>query len=145
MIGGPAMWWIASGIVLVGAEILLPGVYAIWIGFAAIAAGLVIWGFPMSFSAQLMLFTAFAFASIWVGRRVQKSQQEEVTDSPNLHDLNRLIQGRTGKVEIVPGRDGKVLQIDGTLWRLKEPAPDIGTKVRVVQVESGELLVEALS
>jgi inner membrane protein len=139
------MWWVAAGIALIGAEIALPGVYAIWIGFAAIAAGLVIWGFSMSLGSQFMLFAAFAFASIWVGRRVQKSQQEEVTDSPNLHDLNRLILGRIGKVEIVPGRDGKVMHVDGTLWHLKEPAPDVGTRVRVVQVESGELVVEALS
>ena len=38
----PALIWILVGLVLLGAETILPGVFLLWIGLAAVGTGLVL-------------------------------------------------------------------------------------------------------
>ena len=56
---GPWTWWIA-GLVFLGLEILVPGVFLLWIGLAAIVVGalsFLFWGTDVwSWQLQLLLF-----------------------------------------------------------------------------------------
>ena len=77
---GPWSWWIL-GLVLLGAEILIPGIFLIWIGLAAIVVGAIsfilwdsaIWGWQV----QLLVFAALSLISALIGRRIMAGRDDD--------------------------------------------------------------------
>ena len=73
-------WWILA-LVLIGAELLVPGYFLIWIGFAAAALGVVSFLIPgISFLAQAVLFAVLALASCFVYWRFVRRVIDEASD-----------------------------------------------------------------
>jgi len=61
--------WVALGIILVAAEIVVPSLVIIWLGIAAIIVGAVEWLITPSFATQLYLWTALSVLLLfaWFG------------------------------------------------------------------------------
>jgi membrane protein implicated in regulation of membrane protease activity len=80
---GPWSWWII-GLVFLGLEILIPGVFLLWVGLAAIVVGIL--SFPLWSTAfwgwqiQLLVFAVLALAFALIGRRISASNSE--SDQP---------------------------------------------------------------
>jgi membrane protein implicated in regulation of membrane protease activity len=91
---GPWSWWII-GLVFLGLEILIPGVFLLWVGLAAIVVGILsfrsgacaFWGWQI----QLLVFAVLALAFALIGRRISASNSE--SDQPML---NRRVEGLVG-------------------------------------------------
>jgi len=49
--------WIVIGLILVGAEMLVPAFYLIWFGLGALLLGLILTVLPLSMTAQLLVWT----------------------------------------------------------------------------------------
>jgi membrane protein implicated in regulation of membrane protease activity len=136
--------WVLFGVILLGAEILVPGFFLIWIGLAALAVGLLsllLWnaGF-WTWQVQVLLFLALAIASAIGGRALMR--REELSDEPLLNRRTAQLVGRIATLEqpMVDGR-GRI-RIDDTTWRVTGPDLPAGTRVRVVAAEGGQLRVE---
>jgi membrane protein implicated in regulation of membrane protease activity len=144
MAGIEAHWiWLAGGIVLLALETLLPGVFLFWVGLAAVATGLILWGAPLTFAPQLVLFAALGGAAIYVGWRIQGRQKEEVTDAPFLNERGREMIGKVLPLEtgIVNGTGS--VRIGDSVWRVTGEDRAAGEKVRIAGIEGGTLKVEA--
>jgi membrane protein implicated in regulation of membrane protease activity len=138
-------WWILA-LVLIGAEMLAPGYFLIWIGFAAAALGAVTFFVPsMSFLAQAVLFAVLALASCFVYWRFVRKVANESSDQPLLNRRAEQFVGKryTLDTAIVGGR-GKV-RIGDSPWLAEGPDLPAGAEVEVIGVSGTTVKVRAAS
>lgn len=138
--------WMVLGIILLGAEIVMPGVFLIWIGLAALVTGvlsLVLWDTTFwSWQVQTLVFLALSLLSAWIGKRIMDASGDE-TDEPLLNRRQAQLVGRVATLE-EPIRNGQGrVRIGDTLWRVTGADMDAGTRVRVAAENAGTLRVEA--
>ncbi len=141
---GPWTWWVL-GLVLLTAEIILPGVFLIWIGLAAIVVGsisLVLWGDGLwSWQVQILTFAVLSVISAVAGRRLMTRYGNE-TDEPLLNKRGASLVGRTATL-MAPISEGRGrIRIDDTVWVVGGPDLPVGTQVRIIESTGRELRVE---
>ena len=140
-LGGNAYgWeWIALGFVLCAAEMLLPGVFLLGIGLAAIATGGLLLALPLSFPVTLLAFGGFAVVSMLIGRMIYGtlSRREAM---PFLNQRAGALVGTFYVLDqpIVNGA-GRI-RVQDSIWQVKGPDAETGDKVKVVAVEGGVML-----
>jgi inner membrane protein len=133
--------WIILGFVLLGAEMMLPGVYLLFLGVGALAIGLNLLFLPgLSIASQLVGFALVSAAAAAVGYRWYGNRTAP-SDSVVNSRRQQLI-GRKAMVSeaIVNGR-GRV-RLDDGWWSVAGPDLPIGTSVRITEA-SGALLTVA--
>jgi membrane protein implicated in regulation of membrane protease activity len=139
----PGLIWILAGILLLGAELLLPGAFLMWIGLAAVATGAVVWAAQPPFYAVVLLFLALLAAAIGAGLRFWRGQ-----DSRRWTRLNRPEAGLAGRTGIVlavePG--GLRVRVGDSDWAARLPQAGVapGQTVRVDAVDGTLLVVSPL-
>lgn len=142
---GPWTWWLL-GLLLLAAELLVPGVFLVWIGIGAIGTGmlsLLFWGAPFwGWQVQILVFAALAVVAILLGRRLV-SRSEGQSDEPLLNKRGESLVGRTATLQ-EPMHDGRGrIRLDDTFWSVMGPDLPAGTKVRIVSSAGRDLTVEA--
>ncbi len=127
-------WWVL-GVVLLGAEMLAPGVFLLWMGIAAGATGVVVLVAPeMDWRYQFLLFAVLAVASVIAARFYLKRRPIE-TDRPELNRRGQQYVGRTFTLaEALENGRGR-LHVDDTMWRIIGPDIPAGRQVEVVGVD----------
>jgi membrane protein implicated in regulation of membrane protease activity len=138
--------WIILGVTLLALEILVPGVYLLWLGIAAILTGTLsfqLWeaGFWV-WQTQVVFFLVLSVASALVGRRFFPNTGTEDTDQPLLNQRERQLVGRTATLEEAITNGYGRIRLGDTLWRVAGPDLPAGARVRVVSAENGTLKVE---
>lgn len=137
--------WMALGFVLLALEIVVPGVFLLWIGIAALLVGtfsLQFWDMTWwVWQAQVITFLVLSLVSAWLGHRISKSKETE-TDEPLLNRRDAQLVGRTATLQ-EPIKDGHGrIRLDDTMWKVIGPDAMPGTRVRVISATGGELRVE---
>ena len=136
-------WWVA-GLLLMAVEAFLPGAFFLWIGLAALLAGVLVLMVPgMAAVVQVGLFAALAIGSVIGSRqlRVRGAGREQGQQTP-LNERGRLYIGRVFTLE-APIRDGiGHLRVDDGQWRIAGPDLAAGSRVRVQSVDGATLRVE---
>jgi membrane protein implicated in regulation of membrane protease activity len=141
---GPWSWWVL-GLVLLAAELIVPGVFLVWIGLAAIIVGalsLALWEEPFwAWQLQLLLFAALAVITVVLGRRYVY-RNDKPSDQPFLNQRGASLVGRTATLHepIAEGR-GRI-RLDDTFWSVMGPDLPAGTRVKVVASNGRDLTVE---
>lgn len=141
---GPWSWWLL-GLVLLAAELLVPGVFLVWIGVAALITGalsLVLWEASLwTWQVQLVLFAILAVVSTLLGRRLLGTDHS-ASDEPLLNQRAASLVGRTATLTepITEGR-GRI-RLDDTHWSVQGPDLPTGTKVKVIAGSGRDLTVE---
>ena len=141
---GPWAWWV-FGIVLLILEVLLPGVFLVWIGIAAVITGalsLVLWEEAFwVWQVQWLVFAALSLIAVLVGRRIIRSRGDR-SDQPYLNQRGRSLVGRTATLE-QPIREGRGrIRLDDTVWTVEGPDLPVGARVRVTASNGRDLTVE---
>lgn len=134
-------WWVIAGIFLF-IELMLPGVFFMWLGLAAALIGLIDIFADLSWQIELALFAVFSVLLVLFVRPRVKFQEGET------NNLNRRMYDYVGRTyvldePIVNGR-GKV-KIDDTLWTVSGADRGKGEWVKVTAVDGTRLIVEAAS
>ncbi len=140
-----AAWaWIAFGLVLAGLEMIVPGVYLIWLALAALATGALTMVFDFGVPLQIVEFVSLSLIAVFTARRIFGEQPIESSD-PLMNDrLGRLV-GQTGTVaQAIDHGEGRVTQGDSQ-WPARGPEMAAGTRVRIVGSDGGTLIVEPLT
>ena len=141
---GPWAWWVL-GIVLLILEVLLPGVFLVWIGIAAIVTGalsLLLWEQAFwTWQVQWLVFAVLSLVAALIGRRIV-SARGETSDQPHLNQRGQSLVGRTATLEqpISEGR-GRI-RLDDTMWSVQGPDLPVGARVRVTASNGLDLTVE---
>lgn len=139
----PHWAWLALGLVLAVAEMVIPGVFLIWLSGAAIATGLLSWVLPVGLAAQIVIFAALAVLAVFTGRHYLRANPVVAAD-PLMNDRGARLVGETVIVtHAIDGGSGRVRQGDSE-WLAKGPDAEPGTRMRVAGCSGTTLLVEHL-
>lgn len=136
-------WWIAA-LLLIVAEMILPGYFLLWIGVAAGAVGVITLVAPsLPAVAQAALFALLAIASCFAYWRFIRPLAEHRDDQPLLNRRGKkLIGERFVLIEAIVNGRGKVKVGDGQ-WLAEGPDLPAGSEVEVVACEGTSLKVRA--
>ncbi|UTD27668.1 hypothetical protein DB459_12855 [Bradyrhizobium sp. WD16] len=134
--------WLIAGLVLMGLEMLAPGVFLFWLGLASFLVGLLSFLVAWSWQWQLVGFAVFALAAVPLWRRLGRPRQD-ATDQPYLNRRADALVGRVFTLErpIIDGAG--IVRIDDTVWRVSGPDAPAGSRVRIVAADGASLKVEA--
>lgn len=134
-------WWIVA-VVLGILELLVPGIFFIWLAAAAAVVGALLLVVDIPLTGQIALFAVLSVAAVWMSRR-WLGRHPIVSDHPMLNQRAKSYVGQSFTLEqaIVNGR-GK-LKIGNSLWLASGPDMPAGASVRVTGESDGVLLVEA--
>ncbi len=136
--------WMVLGLLLLGAEVLVPGFFLIWIGIAAVIVGaisLALWDAALwTWQVQVLVFLAISLVSAFAGRAMMK--RNDVSDEPLLNRRSAQLIGKTATLQdaIVNGQ-GRV-KIGDTTWSVAGPDMEAGTQVKVTGAADMKLTVE---
>ena len=137
----PGWLWMIGGVLLLIAEIIAPGFFLVFIGVAAIAAGLFTLLFDLGAAGQLSLFAIYAVVAVMIGRKVYANQATDSSD-PLLNDRAARLIGRSVTViEAVDEHSGRV-RVGDSEWSARGGPGSAGERVRITGVEGNCLLVE---
>ena len=137
--------WLIAGLILFALELVMPGVFLLWIGFAAAIVGVLLLNLPgigidFPLAWQLAAFAMTAIVSALLARLV--FHYGENRNGRDFNASGRDQVGRTVTVEdpILAGR-GRV-RLGDSLWAAEGPDAPAGAILRVRAVKGIVLVVE---
>jgi inner membrane protein len=138
---GPWTWWIVAGLLLIG-ELLMPGIFLLWLGIAAAATGVLDLVFDLGWKSEIVAFALLAALSVFVSSKFKHGMGNPETDAPNLNNpLQAMIGKRYTLLEPMINGRGK-LKIDDTLWDIEGPDVAVGETIRITGINGLKLVVE---
>jgi len=136
--------WMIIAVILIGLEFLAPGIYFMWVGFAALVVSGVTYLFPeLSWVIQTLMFSGLAVVFVLVGRKYIM-EKENKSEDPTLNRRGSQYVGKTCEVA-VDFKNGKgKIKIEDTLWTATG-AKDfkVGSSVKIVAQDGTKFEVEA--
>lgn len=142
--GLEAHWiWLTLGVLLAGLEMLVPGVYLIWLGIAAIITGVLTGLLHLSLPAQVLDFVFLALIIAFSARRWLRDSPI-VSADPLLNRRGARMVGETAVVvQAIEHGSGRV-HIGDSEWIARGPDTAAGERVRITGTQGATLLVEPL-
>lgn len=139
----PHWLWIGAGLVLAALEMLVPGVYLIWLALAAIATGVLVLAGEPSVPIQIVSFVSLSLIFAYSAKRWLRDKPIESSD-PLMNQRAARLVGQTAVVtKAIEGSEGRVRIADGE-WLASGPDCPAGTRVRIAGANGACLAVEAL-
>ncbi|MDB5374532.1 MAG: hypothetical protein JWP04_3174, partial [Belnapia sp.] len=139
----PGLIWLLGGLLLLVAELALPGVFLLWVGIAAIGTGLLLLTTVPSFEMTVALFLVLLAGGIWLSLRLRRGRRPY----PQLNTPGSGLVGRSGMLLPLGETAGPGLRvrIGDSEWQARLPrdqkVPETATKVRVEAVDGTTLIV----
>ena len=139
-----AHWvWLTLGLVLAGLEMLVPGVYLIWLAMAAIVTGVLTLVFDVSLPMQVVDFVFLSLIIAFSAKRILRDKPIESADPLMNRRGARLIGETATVVQAIEHGSGRV-RLGDSEWIARGPTIGVGEHVRVSGSEGAILLVEPL-
>lgn len=140
-----AHWvWLTLGLVLAALEMLVPGVYLIWLAVAAIVTGLMTFAFDLSPALQVVDFVLLSLIAAFSAKRFLRDRPIASSD-PLMNRRGARMVGETALVvQAIEHGSGRVHYGDGD-WIARGPDVAAGERVRIVGSDGASLLVEPLT
>lgn len=138
------LFWLSAGLVLILLELLLPGVYLLWIGLGALLVAVPAYLFEnWPLYVYLIFLVVFVAISVWLGMRIQKkAERAPKTVNVGLQDYVGM------EVQVIQGctqANGAVrISLAGTTYPAKSQTPiQAGQYATIVAVHRDQLIVSA--
>jgi membrane protein implicated in regulation of membrane protease activity len=138
----PMVWWLAAAILFGVGEVVIPGVFLIFLAIAAAITGLAAFALPdLPLAAQLVSFALWSGVTVAIGKRWYRDYPVASSD-PQLNDRAARLIGQIVVVSdaIVDGA-GRVRLGDGT-WSASGPDLAAGAHAKIIGVAGSTLLIE---
>lgn len=136
-------WW-ALAFALFAIEAVVPGIYMLWLGLAALLTALIVFlGPALALEVQWMLFSSLAVISVLAAWRFRRTHPAVAKDHPLLNRRAEQLVDRVFPLDqgIVNGR-GRV-KVGDAFWTVEGPELPAGSRVRVRAVDGLILRVES--
>lgn len=136
--------WVIGGLVVALAELVIPGLIALFLGAGAVITGLlVLAGFLQDLGSQLLAWIFFSFVLFFLFRdRIMK--YFPALESKDARTEDQVMTGKIVEVieDITPERPGRV-HVHDTSWQaISRHAVQAGSKVKITSREGLILTVE---
>jgi len=134
-------WWVL-GLLLLVLEIFAPAAVFMWMGFAAIITGILIYVIPsIGWEIQLVSFSVLSIISIFLWRGLLGKRMSE-SDEPLLNKRAQQYIGRVFTLDEPIVNGVGMVKVDDSSWRITGPDIDAGNKVKVIGEDGMSLKVE---
>ncbi|MEN0075870.1 MAG: NfeD family protein [Paracraurococcus sp.] len=138
----PGLIWILGGLLLLAAELVLPGIYLLWTGLAAIGTGIVVLTVLPPVEGVAATFLACLAGSIGCALWLKRRRPPQRVNSPAAG-----LVGRHGMLLPMEGATLRV-RIGDSEWPARLPrdlqVPEAPQRVRVEAVEGVTLIVRPI-
>ena len=143
--GGVGGAWIIAALALGIAELVIPGVFLIFLAIAAAITGIAAFVLSdLSLTAQIASFTAWSAVTVLIGKRWYRDYPVETTDAL-LNDRGGRLVGQVVTIsEAITDGHGRAHVGDGE-WPACGPDMPAGAHMRVAAVRDGQLMVEPIT
>jgi inner membrane protein len=140
-----AHWvWLTLGLFLAGLEMLVPGVYLIWLALAAIITGVLTYTLDLSVPMQVIDFVFLSLIIAFSARRFLRDRPIESSD-PLMNRRGARLVGETAVVvQAIEHGSGRI-RLGDSEWIARGPDVGAGERVRISGSEGAILLVEPLT
>jgi inner membrane protein len=133
--------WMILAAVLLALEMLAPGIFLMWFGFAAAATGLIAFRYEIAWQWQLIWFCGLSLAAVLLANRYLRQHPLE-SDQPLLNKRAAQLVGQTFDLtEPIENGRGSI-RVGDTIWRVEGPELPRGARIRVVGTDGSVLKVE---
>ena len=140
----PYWLWLTLGVVLAGLEMLVPGVYLIWLAVAALVTGALTWLLDLSPPLQVIDFVFLALICAYSARRFLRDSPI-VSQDPLLNRRGARMVGEVAMVvQAIEHGSGRV-HVGDSEWIARGPDVAVGERVRITGNDGANLLVEPLT
>lgn len=139
-----ASWWLIAAALLAVAELVVPGVFLMFVAIAAAITGALALLLPgLGIPGQMIAFAVWTVVTVMIGRRWYRDYPVDSAD-PLLNDrAARLIGEVVTVTEAFESGRGRVRVGDGE-WPARGPDCAIGARVRVTGAQGASLVVEPI-
>jgi membrane protein implicated in regulation of membrane protease activity len=143
--GIDAHWvWLTLGLVLAALEMLVPGVYLIWLALAAIATGLLTFAFDISLPMQVVDFVFLSLIAAYSAKRLLRDRPIESSD-PLMNRRGERLVGETALVVAAIEHGTGRVRLGDSEWNVRGLDVAAGERVRIIGSDGATLLVEPLT
>jgi membrane protein implicated in regulation of membrane protease activity len=134
---GASVWfWIGLSLALFALEAMSPGVFFMWLGFAAAGSAIVRWLFPeMPLVWQWIAFSIFALASAFAGWQWRRLHPPKQSDQPVLNKRAAQIIGQIVPLDSAIENGRGRIKVGDAFWAVEGPDLPAGTPVRIDGVD----------
>ena len=139
-----AWWWVTIGLALAVLELVVPGVYLIWLALAALTTGAIAFVLDFGVGFQIVNFVALALIFALSARRYLRDTPI-VSSDPSLNKRGEQLVGQSAVVTVpIEGGEGRV-RVGDSAWIAHGPDAETGARMRIVRVTGSAVEVEPLN
>lgn len=136
--------WLILGLALAVLEMLVPGVYLIWLAAAAIVVAAITFVSGPPLALQVIAFVSLALVFAFSAKRWLRERPIESTD-PLLNNRGGRLVGETALVTAAIESGSGRVRVGDSEWIARGPDIAVGERVRITGNSGAELLVEPLA
>ena len=138
--------WLGIGLVFLVLELIISGVFLMWVGFSALSVALLLALVPLSWKIQLVISGSLTLVYIVLWTYFGKSKFQDLkTSEQNLNSRSMNYIGQTRPLlEAIVGGKG-VIVIDDSRWVVSGPDAPEGSSVKILSVDGSTLIVELVN
>ena len=145
MFDSPVVNWIIAGLALSLLELIVPGVYLIWFGFAAFVVGIAVYFLPIELTTQLIVFAIASGIFAVIGVAVYRYVFSKAQVPAEYKNLNNTAEQYVGQLVTVAedAKDNRTkVKIGDTYWLAScKKAFKQGDTAKVVGVKDSLILI----
>lgn len=145
MFDSPVVNWIIAGLALSLLELIVPGVYLIWFGFAAFVVGIAVYFLPIELTTQLIVFAISSGIFAVIGVAVYRYVFSKAQVPAEYKNLNNTAEQYVGQLVTVAedAEDNRTkVKIGDTYWLAScKKAFKQGDTAKVVGVKDSLILI----
>ena len=145
MFNSPVVNWIIVGLALSLLELIVPGVYLIWFGFAAFIVGVAVYFLPLELTTQLIIFAIASGIFAVIGVAVYRYVFNKAQVPAEYKNLNNTAEQYVGQLVTVAenATDNRTkVKIGDTYWLAScQKAFKQGDTAKVVGVKDSLILI----
>lgn len=136
--------WLILGLALAVLEMLVPGVYLIWLAAAAIVIAAITFVSGPPLAVQVIAFVSLALVFAFSAKRWLRERPIESTD-PLLNNRGGRLVGETALVTAAIESGSGRVRVGDSEWIARGPDAATGERVRITGNSGAELLVEPIA
>ncbi len=136
--------WLVIGLALALLEMLVPGVYLIWLAMAALAIAVLAFVSAPPLALQVIAWVSLSLIFAFSARRWLRDRPI-VSSDPLLNNRAGRLVGETALVtQAIDSGTGRV-KVGDSEWTARGEDAEAGARVRIVGARGTELLVEPVA
>ena len=136
--------WLIIGLALASLELVVPGVYLIWMAMAALAVAVLAFVSVPPLALQIIAWVSLSLIFVFSARRWLR-ERPIVSSDPLLNNRGGRMVGQTALVtQAIENGSGRVKGGDSE-WIARGADAAAGARVRIIGNDGSELLVEPVA